>query len=201
MAAIRVDRIVADLWFDGSIIPAEARTMKLEKIMPTFDKSERHDIEISASPEAVYDSVWKLDLTESRLASVLFRIRGLPREARTLRGLIDLGFNLLEDDPPREILLGLIAKFWTARPDLLEHDSESFQAFDSPGYGKAAWNFFVEPRSNGRTRLTTETRVRSTDPRSRRLFSVYWFVVRLGSGWIRRIMLRLIKRHAEAQGA
>jgi hypothetical protein len=44
--------------------------------------------------------------------------------------------------------------------------------------------------------LTTETRVLGTDRRTRRLFAVYWFVIRGGSGLIRRVWLRGIRHHA-----
>jgi len=44
--------------------------------------------------------------------------------------------------------------------------------------------------------LTTETRVRATDPRSRRLFGLYRLFIRGGSGLIRHVWLRAILRRA-----
>ena len=44
------------------------------------------------------------------------------------------------------------------------------------------------------SRLVTETRVESTDARARRLFALYWLVIRLGSGLIRRDLLRAVRR-------
>ena len=47
------------------------------------------------------------------------------------------------------------------------------------------------------TLLSTETRVEATDARTRVLFGVYWTLIRLGSGLIRRDMLRAVARAAE----
>jgi hypothetical protein len=44
--------------------------------------------------------------------------------------------------------------------------------------------------------LTTETRVRATDPPSWRLFGLYWLFIRGGSGLIRHVCLRAILRRA-----
>ena len=60
------------------------------------------------------------------------------------------------------------------------------------GYGNV-----IEAAAGGATRLTTETRVLCADAGSRRRFRVYWAVVRPGSGLIRRMMLRAVRREAE----
>ena len=75
--------------------------------------------------------------------------------------------------------------------------AEDFDAFAEPGYAKAAWNFRVTPGTGGRCMVTTETRVRCTDDASRRRFVLYWAVVGLFSGVVRKQGLKLIKRDAE----
>jgi hypothetical protein len=57
--------------------------------------------------------------------------------------------------------------------------------------------FRVEPTAAG-TRLSTETRVTATDPRTRRLFAAYWFFIRPGSSAIRREVLRVVGDRAES---
>jgi len=59
-------------------------------------------------------------------------------------------------------------------------------------------NFRVEPIGDGRTRVSTETRVSATDDRGRRAFRRYWRFIAPGSALIRFEMLRLIKRAAES---
>jgi hypothetical protein len=58
-------------------------------------------------------------------------------------------------------------------------------------------DFVLVPDGDG-TLLTTETRVRATDARSRALFSLYWLAIRIGSGLIRRDLLRAAAQRAEA---
>jgi hypothetical protein len=54
-------------------------------------------------------------------------------------------------------------------------------------------NFTVSPQGNG-SLVTTETRIAGTDAEASRKFRRYWFVIRLGSGAIRRSWLKAIRR-------
>ena len=58
-------------------------------------------------------------------------------------------------------------------------------------------NFLVEPKDEGWCRVTTETRVFSTDDSARRAFAAYWRIIYPGSSFIRRMWLRAIRRRAE----
>jgi hypothetical protein len=97
------------------------------------------------------------------------------------------------------MVLGLVGRFWTLGGDLKKIDAESFKAFDTAGYAKAVWNFSLLPDGPA-TRLSTETRIKCTDAESRRRFGFYWTFIQPFSGLIRREMLGLIKRKAEAAG-
>lgn len=173
--------------------------MYLDEIAPDFDKKEIHEIEIRASASEVYDAVWRLDLGRSKIVRLLMRLRGMPPESMTLKGLVGLGFNVLVDDTPRELVMGLAGKFWMSKPEMPDLSVSSFANFDKPGCAKAAWNFYLEQMDESRVRLRTETRIACTDEKSRRLFSCYWFIIRPFSGWIRRKMLRIIKDDAESR--
>ncbi len=50
------------------------------------------------------------------------------------------------------------------------------------------------------TLLRTETRIFAMDPKTRRSFAVYWFLIRASSGAIRREVLRVVARRAELPG-
>lgn len=76
-------------------------------------------------------------------------------------------------------------------------DLEAFRAFAEPGFAKILWNVRVRGE-NGKTVLSTETRVLCTDDRTRRFFKAYWTVVQHGSDLTRRDMLRGWRRRAEA---
>jgi hypothetical protein len=49
------------------------------------------------------------------------------------------------------------------------------------------------------TLLSTETRMLATDPRTRRAFAAYWFLIRSSSGAIRREVLRVVADRAESR--
>jgi hypothetical protein len=106
------------------------------------------------------------------------------------------GFILLGEDPPRELVLGLVARPWTLMGGIRSLDPDGFRRFDQPGYARIGWNFLVEPRGTV-SGLTTETRIRCTDDVSRRRFRWYWRLIGPFSGVVRKEALLQIKRDAE----
>jgi hypothetical protein len=72
--------------------------------------------------------------------------------------------------------------------------AEAFCAFAEPGYAKIAWNFAVRSEGPGGARVSTETRVATTDPASRRLFRAYWLVLGPFIRLIRIVALRRLRR-------
>lgn len=171
--------------------------MLIDTFLPEYQFSERHDILINNACPQVYEHLHSLDLHNATVIRWLFRLRGLPSSALTLEGLRKIGFAVLGEIPDLEIVLGLIGRFWTLRGDLQKTDSETFKAFDRPGFAKAVWNFSLHPQSGRGTRLVTETRIQCLDPESRRRFRWYWLVVGPFSGMLREQVLRSLKRQAE----
>jgi hypothetical protein len=170
--------------------------MLIDDYLAEYDFVETHGISIHAAAPDIYRAANEVDFTESFIIRWLFRLRGLSTEKVTLKSLKRTRFEILGETPGRELLLGLVGRFWTPKGDLKKIDPESFKAFDTPGYAKAVWNFSLRP--DGRdVRLTTETRIRCTDADSRKRFGFYWMFVRPFSGLIRMEMLRAIKRNAE----
>jgi hypothetical protein len=166
----------------------------LNDFLPEWDVDERHEVLAPIPPDRAYQAVKELDLSRSRLIRTLFAVRGLPRgNSLTFERLTDVGFVVLAEDPPTEIVLGLIGQFWKMRGGLKTFEAAEFVSFADPGFVKAAWNFHVAPTEGGST-VSTETRVAATDDTSRRAFSRYWFFIGPFSGLIRREALRLIRR-------
>ena len=168
----------------------------IDDFLSTWDVAGEYEIEIHAPADVVYEHVRALDLGKSWGIRQLFRVRGLPRSALTIEGLQSIRFALLTDDPPRELVLGLIGCFWTPSGKLKRTDAAHFRAFSEPGYAKAVWNFRVQERANAVV-LSTETRVLCLDASSRHSFLRYWTVIGPFSGWIRRRALRIIKEQSE----
>ena len=76
-------------------------------------------------------------------------------------------------------------------------DAAALRAWSEPGWIKAGMEFRLEPVPAG-TLLSTETRVLATDPKTRRAFAAYWFVIRPASSAIRREVLKVVARRAES---
>jgi hypothetical protein len=186
----------------------------LDQILPQFDVNEVHAIEIRAAPERVYRVLQEYRLGDSPVTRLLFGLRRLPalltakgraalqqarqQEPPFIQMLDKGGFVKVAEALNEEIVVGLIGKFWKPVPEQVKlADGAAFLLFDDPAYAKAAMNFHLAPNGNGLTRLSTETRVRVPDPKSRRLFRLYWMLIGFFSGWIRVEMLRGIKKAAE----
>lgn len=176
--------------------------------MPVCDVSEFHQTSICAPIQRVYDAVRTTDLGGSLIVRSLLRLRQLPAIFTTrshtrnlnlnLDAIIKGGFVLLGENPPNEIALGLVGRFWTLSGNRCSLNVDEFRAFDRPGYAKAVWNFSVVEEKVGITRLATETRVHCLDDGSRLRFRVYWAMIAPFSGWIRRETLRAIRKTAES---
>ncbi len=179
--------------------------MLIDDYLPSFEFVERHATDIAADRPTVYAALKTADFTRSRVISCLLTLRSLPsalggrrRRERapgfTFERLRKAGFVPLAEDPPAEILIGVVGKFWTASGGRCDFTPDQFREFSPPGCAKAAWNFSLSQRSPESTRLATETRVLCLDRSSRRKFAAYWFIVRPFSGWIRMQMLAVVKQ-------
>lgn len=153
----------------------------LDEFLPEYEYSERHSIEIGAPATQIDEALRAVTLADSPLTHALFRLRGLRRQAQEpfLAGMQRMG-TVLEDAPGEGIVVGLTGQFWRLRGG---------QGDDC----KAVFDFRVQG-----SRLTTETRVHVADPGARRRFARYWLVVRPFSGLTRILILRAVKRRAEA---
>ena len=174
-------------------------TTLLDEVLPEFDFRSRHSRRVAASPEWVAEAVEVLSM--GRAASLLFKLRGIDLPSGSIReALTESGFTVLAERPGREVVAGTNGQFWALRE--LAHmeappDLAGFRAFDRPGWAQAAISLRFEPCGNGSTEVATETRVRCVDDAARRRFAVYWSLIKVFSGWLRRDFLRRIARIAE----
>lgn len=114
--------------------------------------------------------------------------------------MLGVSFLLLAEEPNCEIVLETIGKFWqaTSRSERKPAKNvEEFLAFDQPGFAKAVMNFRIANAMNERVTVTTETRIYSSDTRTRAKFALYWRLIYPGSALIRVMWLKAIKRRAE----
>ena len=178
--------------------------------MPVFEQHERHEILVRADCDRTWAALGALTLADMPGVALLLGLRALPKVisggrrsgGETRRPVLEIlereGFVPIHDEPGVSRLYGLIGPFWklAGNTPVPIADGEEFIAFDRPGNAKVAIDFRLDPTAVG-TRLSTETRIKTTDAASREKFRRYWFVVRPGSNLVRVLWLRAVKRRAE----
>lgn len=185
---------------------------RLDSIVPVYQFSEFHDITIDAPAAETYRAICAVTSDEIVLLRTLTWIRRFgqsappgvlnpPGEKAFCDVALQSGFFLLADDPGREMVLGT---FVTTPRAARSHPPKAvtaatFADVRSPGFGIAVLNFRLQSIEPTRTRLSTETRVFTTDLTTRRLFTPYWRLIYPGSSIIRASWLRAIKRRAEGR--
>jgi hypothetical protein len=174
----------------------------LAEVMPECDFLSRHSRRVAASPEAVWSAIQQYD--PSRDASLpvrcLFRLRGLRVPGGSIQDVLGgYGFAILAEQPGQEIVLGTSGRFWAIREraNMEPAGLDAFKEFDRPGWAKGAISIRVDRLDDGSTNLTTVTSVQCVDEHARRRFALYWALINVFSGWIRRDMLRAMARIAE----
>jgi hypothetical protein len=193
-------------------------TSLIDELMPIYDVRERHRTSVRASRAAAYAAIRSTDLAAAPLVRALLFARALPaavfagrdavrelrerrREPVTLDTFERQGFRIIAERQPEEIAIGLEGQFWRPGGNLCTVSREHFvEREPAPGNARALWNFTVTEAASG-VELATETRVQCADATTRRRFLPYWYVIRAGSGVIRRLMLRDIRRVAEREEA
>ena len=173
--------------------------MLLAEAMPRWHHRERHATRTDAPADELLTAAEELTWGEVPTFRVLMGIRfGAwrlpPSDERVLDWFDREGFRRLARTRDELVLVHVQPTRRTdaATAPASTDDLAAFRDLDAPGLVKIAFCFHC-----GDGQLVTETRVLSTDARSRRLFTAYWLVIRPGSGLIRRVWLRAIRSRAE----
>jgi hypothetical protein len=204
---------VASTWYRYGRTPAPSSRLErrdgslIECFMPTCEVAERHEIQVDAPAEYTFAAARDLDVNRSGLVRAIFAVRTLPSRWRRepperssmplLAETLALGWRILAETPNREVVVGAVTQPWRAEVEFRGVDSDAFAGFAEPGYAKIAWTLESEPLGPASSRFRTETRVSTTDARSRRLFRRYWALLSPGILLIRRESLKLVKAEAE----
>ena len=186
----------------------------LDRLIARPRLAEISHVDLVAPPAEVWARIRHAELGQSTFARALFALRTLPdriarraTEPPRLR-LADLtssatepGFQILVDDPPREVAVGAIGKVWQPTiPFAHVANAEAFGAFADPGWVRVAWALRVVPRGDG-TRLEVEVRVDATDDVSWKKFRRYFRLIGPFSRLIRRGLLASYAKELEAPEA
>lgn len=201
------------LWYAASDDPPQSTsTALLESIMPSYDVQEVHSTHVDALSPKAFAATLAVTPGETALARPFLWLRTFPARLGGAGRIDDARWNqpflpvpstaILGRVSDREIVVGLIGQFWKLGPGerVAVQSREQFMAFNRVGFVVSTLSFHVDPEGNG-CRVTTITRVRATDPESRRAFLRYWRVIGTGSAVLRRTWLRAVKARAEQAAA
>jgi hypothetical protein len=171
---------------------------RLDEFEPVFQFSEFHAIAVSAPKGRVYAAIRTVRPEEIRFFKTLMRIRfagaWAPEHGPMLDSFTSGGFELLAEDPGREIVIGRAGGGRVAR----KLSAAEFKAFQQTPLIKIAMNFRIEGVDASHCVVSTETRVYAVGRDALHGFAAYWRMIYPGSALIRRMWLRAIKLRAEA---
>jgi hypothetical protein len=170
--------------------------MLIDNFLPEYNFSKKHTIAIDAAPEKIFSVLKDLNFN-SLLIRTLLRLRGIKLENFSLTTSEKTYITLLGEEEGKEILFGIIGKFWKLKGGLFRIKKEEFKEFSLTGFAKAAWDFTAFIADSGKTLFSTETRVQCIGDSAKRWFSFYWLLIEPFSGIIRKIILQKIKYRSE----
>lgn len=210
VAAFGILLCLSVLLFPYSQKETATHITKLDDWMPRWQVDERHTLQVAATPDKVFAAIHAVRADEILLFRTLIAIRrcgqsgpesimNAPEEKPLLDVATQTTFVLLEEEAPRELVVGTViaaprdaGASGPLTPDL-------FRKTLPPGVVLATMNFIVKPRNEGGSTVSTETRIYANSPPSLRRFGVYWRLIHPGSDIIRRGWLRAIKQRAEGE--
>jgi hypothetical protein len=181
----------------------------LRPLLPHWQFAEVHHIRSRCVPSALIDAAAEFDPTGDPLIGAAMALREAPARLAARLGLPSAlaqrprfgraDFTPLGRPTPLSVAFGLVGRFWEPGYGLVPFDAGTALAdVPAPGAARLLLGFFAEPLADGRSRLTTVTRVHAADAAVRARLALYWAVIRPVSGLIRRRMLARIDAAALA---
>jgi hypothetical protein len=192
------------LWPYGVGAPPRSAPACIDRWLPPGARRlEHHSIVVGAEPRAALAAIGAVRLRDVPIVGALFTLRGIPHraDATLLEFFGTSPFLILEEEPGRELVFGVVGPFWQLRrgrlPPRIPATPAEFRAALAEGRMAAVGNFRVEPTEDG-SRLWTETWGWVPGSVEATAFTAYWMLVGPFSAWIRRLLLRAGRRGAEA---
>ena len=164
---------------------------RIDRFLPEWDANEVHAVVLDATPERALAAALAAPAAPDAIVRLLLRLRGLPRGGTIEELLLGMGFEPLAREPD-EVVFGAAGKPWQRGGGIGPF------APASPGTVRIVASFHVEPYGDGRTRLSTETRIGAVDEEARRAFRRYWRFIGPFSALIRRRWLAGVRRSLAA---
>ncbi len=180
----------------------------LAEVLPTYDLALRYHTIVEAPAAVTFDAMRTTELERSPIVRALFRLREVVLRAQHAEfslpnGLVEriaaLGWTLVAESPGRELVFASVTRPWRPDADFRGLPRDEFVRFNEPGYAKIAFTLRIDERGADRCEARTETRVLTTDAKSRARFRRYWALAAPGIELIRIVLLQQIKSEAESR--
>jgi hypothetical protein len=187
--------------------------MQIDKFLPDYAFGEFHELSVDVDAGKAKEVFGSTGVKEIPVVHALMKIRGIADDdMKKNYGTTSLvpgsemistpDFNFFTVAPDEWLMFMILKSSMfgdkSGKPAPPEITSvEQFTSFNDIGYVKVAANFRFIGNGNGRTILSTETRVYGLSQRDSRIFGFYWRMIYPGSAIIRRLWLDIIKKSAE----
>lgn len=152
---------------------------------------------IEAGIENVWAALQRVRWSDLRLTRPLLLARGFGLGPGLDRGCLATfaPVSVVTERRPSSSCFVVVGKPWSPIPQSVHLDTPAeVHAFDQPGWLKYGMDWHLVPLPDGRTFVETITLCQPTDATARRRFAVYWTIIRVGSGLIRREIIAAIAR-------
>ena len=129
-----------------------------------------HRRESSAPAERLWEAASGVRLSDTRLLGrlVRWRIPGLPANLTFDELFRAQPFIVLDEEPGRVLVSGLVGRIWTLRRDYPElSDPEDFRRWDTPGTARVLFANWIEETPGHRATIHAEARVETIGAQGR----------------------------------
>ena len=165
----------------------------LDSVLPTYDRHEVHAVVVDASPEVAVAAMLSVPSRSGTVARLLLQ-PAASEPLRPCRSCSRRSASRCCTTRRRRSWSGAAGRPWTLRGGI-----HAF-AEARPGEVRVAVDVRATALADGRSRLSTETRIAAVDRRARRAFGAYWLVVGPFSAVLRRQWLRAAAAAIRAGG-
>jgi hypothetical protein len=213
VTAIGTALLALGRWYTLPASPATTGTL-LDQVLPDAEFNGAVSVVIHAPPSAIFQALCEVTLADMPLAKVIGELRYLPArltgkataETQDTKPFMQLvmsggGTIVLAEKPNRELVVGSVGQYHNLTDQQIAplNSPTDFLTFDQPDCQKLAMSFRLtgDNPTTGYT-FTLEHRTHALSPAARWKFALYWLGIKPGGNFVSWLMLRAIKRRAEA---